>query len=230
MEARLHSETLSNASLYVHILYPKIESKTKKLIEEHSNQRGIDCISSSDKIHTERNRSIMTSSRTNNCCTNINPNNARQRRRTETTKRTLLTLTVAALFAVSSSSAFSILQSPSRSPTTAIRYDNDRIDHDIRGGRLSAAVVATAPKRSRATTLLLVTPLLDADDSNDAITIEEKVATTTLGKRLHNWKCWIQFWRNNTVRNLTSRRRHHRAARVVVVLCVAEQAVQRPDP
>jgi len=141
------------------------------------------------------------------------------------TKRTLLTLTVAALFAVSSSSAFSILQSSSRSPATAIRSYESENRIEQHNNRLSAAVAATAPKRSRATTLLLVTPLLDDSNSNDAV--EEKV---TLGKRLHNWKCWIQFWRNTTVRNLSgtsisTTRRNHRAARVVATSLISAGSI-----
>jgi len=127
--------------------------------------------------------------------------------------RTLLTLTVAALFAVSSSSAFSILQSPSRVPTITIRYE--RIEHRA---RISADVAAMAPKRSRATTLLLVSPLGTDEDK------EMASSTTTLGKRLHSWKCWIQFWRTSTVHNLT-RRKYSRAARAVAASLVSAGSI-----
>jgi len=133
--------------------------------------------------------------------------------------RTLLTLAVAALFAASSSSAFSIQRSSSRTLTTT-STSTARIDHSHREG-LSAVVAATAPKRSRATTLLFVSPLdIDININIDS-EIDEKALSFGKRKRLHNWKCWIQFWRTNAVRSLRERRHNFRLTRAVAASLVS---------
>ncbi len=147
---------------------------------------------------------MATTTRSQN--TNNIPNRTRQRRRTEMNKFTLLTFTVAALFAVSQTSAFNILQSPTTTPI--------RIDHQSfrTSGAPSPTVAATAP--NRATTLLLVSPL-DTHENNNS-SDDEKAVSSSFGKRLHSWKCWIQFWKTNALQNL-SRRRHARAVAATLV-------------
>lgn len=144
--------------------------------------------------------------------TNNGPSRTRQRRRTEKDKFALLTFTVAALFAVSHTSAFNILQSPT---TTPIRIDQQSYRTS---GAPSPTVAATAP--NRATTLLLVSPL-DTHENNDN---NEKAVSSSFGKRLHSWKCWIQFWKTNALQNL-SRRRHARAARAVAASLVSAGSI-----
>ena len=135
------------------------------------------------KTNVVRKQTIMAPTRSQS--TN---NNTRQRRRTE---MNLLTIVVAALFAVSYTSAFNILQSPSTTPV--------RIEQQQRQQYTSPAVAATAPVRSRATTLLPTSPLDSQED-------ETAVSSSSFGKRLHSWKCWIQFWNTETFQNFTKRR------------------------
>ena len=125
-------------------------------------------------------------------------------------KLTLLTFTVAALFSVSHTSAFNILQSPTTVPIHSARIQQHRTT-----GATSPTVAVTAP--IRATTLLLVSPL-------DTLENDEAEKSVPLGKRLHSWKCWVQFWKTNALQNLSGWRQA-RAARAVAASIVSAGSI-----
>jgi len=133
--------------------------------------------------------------------------------------RSLLALTIIALFAVSSTSAFSIPRSISHAPTTAIRTGRIEVQRE---GRLSSVVVSTAPERSRATTLLFVSPLETNETEESAP--KSFSSAISLGKKLHSWKCWVQFWNTNIIHGLRQRKRS-RVSRAVAAALVSAGSI-----